>query len=92
MGGGGTPSPLPEMLLEWAALATRATVVVLHPEDRPWPRQALVFALALLALPWTVSPPRTLASLLALIVPAVALLTAALASPRRAVANTLWSR
>ena len=118
LGGGGTPSPLPEMLLEWAALATLAVVVVLHPEDRPWPRQATVFALALLALPalqliplppaiwrglpgreieaaaidlsgagqkwmpWTVSPPRTLASLLALIVPVTAILTTALASPR----------
>ena len=118
LGGGGTPSPQPEMLLEWAALATLAAVVVLHPGDRPWPRQATVFALALLALPalqliplppaiwrglpgreieaaavdlvgsgqtwmpWTVSPPRTLASLLALIVPVVAILTTALASPR----------
>ena len=118
LGGGGTPSPLPEMLLEWAALATLATVFWLHPLDRPWPRLASAFALALLALPalqliplpptiwrglpgreieaaaldlvgagqkwmpWTVSPPRTLASLLALIVPATALLAAALASPR----------
>ena len=118
LGGGGTPSPLPEMLLEWAALATLAAVVSLHPEDYPWPRQATVFALALLALPalqlvplppaiwrglpgreieaaaidlagagqtwmpWTVSPPRTLASLLALIVPATVVLATALASPR----------
>ena len=118
LGGGGTPSPLPEMLLEWAALATLAVVVSLHPADRPWPRLATGFALALLALPalqliplppaiwrdlpgrgieaaaldlagagqnwmpWTVSPPRTLASLLAMLVPAVVLVTAALALPR----------
>ena len=118
LGGGGTPSPRPEMLLEWAALAILAAVVSLHPEDRPWPRQAMVFAIMLLALPalqlialppaiwrglpgraieaaaidltgagqkwmpWTVSPPRTLASLLALLVPVAALLTAACASPR----------
>ena len=118
LGGGGTPSPLPEMLLEWAALTTIATLVVFHPGDRPWPRQAIAFACALLALPalqlmplppalwrslpgreieaaaidlvgspqtwmpWTVSPPRTLASLLASIVPATAVLAAALASPR----------
>ena len=118
LGGGGTPSPLPEMLLEWAALATLVAVVMLHPQDRPWPRQATVVALALLALPtlqllplppaiwrglpgreieaaaidlagagpkwmpWTVSPPRTLASLLAVIVPVAAILTTVLASPR----------
>ena len=117
-GGGGTPAPLPEMLLEWLALAMLATIVVLHPGDRPWPPQATAFALALLLLPalqliplppgiwrglpgreieaaavdlagsrnswmpWTISPPRTLASLLALIVPATAIVVAALASSR----------
>ena len=117
-GGGGTPAPLPEMLLEWLALAMLATVVVLHPGDRPWPRRATAFAFALLLLPalqliplppaiwrglpgreieaaavdltgsghswmpWTISPPRTLASLLALIVPATAIVVAALASSR----------
>lgn len=118
LGGGGTPSPLPEMLLEWAALATLFAAISLHPVDLPWPRQAMVFGFALLALPalqliplppaiwrslpgreieaaaldlvgsgqtwmpWTISPPRTLASLLALLVPVAALLAAALASPR----------
>lgn len=117
-GGGGTPAPLPEMLLEWLALAMLATIVVLHPDDRPWPRQATAFAFALLLLPalqliplpptiwrglpgreieaaavdlagssqswmpWTISPPRTLASLLAMIVPATVIVVAALASPR----------
>ena len=117
-GGGGTPAPLPEMLLEWLALAMLATIVVLHPGDRPWPRQATAFAFALLLvpalqliplppavwrglpgreieaaavdltassrswMPWTISPPRTLASLLALIVPATAIVVAALASSR----------
>lgn len=118
LGGGGTPAAFPEMLLEWAALATFAVVVALQPLDRPWPRLATGFALALLALPalqliplppatwrglpgreiesaaldlvgsgqdwmpWTVSPSRTLASLLAMLVPATAVLVTALASPR----------
>ena len=118
LGGGGSPSPLPEMVLEWMALALLAGLVLLKSGDRAWPRWAIGFALALIALPavqliplppavwqalpgreieaaaldlvgagqkwmpWTLSPPRTLASLLALIVPAVALVAAALASPR----------
>ena len=118
LGGGGSPSPLPEMLLEWVALATLVAVVWLKPEATRWPRHAIGFAGALLALPalqlvplppdlwralpgrevetaaldlvgagqqWmplSVSPPRTLAALLAMVVPAVAVLVAALASPR----------
>ena len=123
LGGGGSPSPLPEMLLEWVALVTFAAVALFHPGDAPWPRPALAFAVALLILPalqliplppaiwrglpgreieaaavdlalidlagagqkwmpWTVSPPRTLAGLLALLVPAAAVVVTALASPR----------
>lgn len=118
LGGGGSPWPLPEMLLEWAALATLAAAVWLHPAAAPWPRLALGFAAALIALPavqlvplppgwwralpgreieaaaldlagagqrWmplSVSPPRTLAGTLAMIVPAVAIVLAALATPR----------
>ena len=118
LGGGGSPSPLPEMLLEWAALTVLAGVALLDRHDAPWPRQALVFAIALLALPalqlvplppaiwqalpgreiedaalklvqaghrwmpWTLSPPRTLASLLALIVPVTTVVATAFASPR----------
>ena len=118
LGGGGSPAPLPEMLLEWVALAALAAIALLHPHDAPWPRCSVVFAAALLLLPalqliplppaiwrdlpgreieaaaidltgagdkwmpWTVSPPRTLAGLLALLVPAAAVVVAALASPR----------
>jgi O-antigen ligase len=118
LGGGGSPSPLPEMLLEWVALTLLAVALWLKPEAAPWPRLALGFAGALLAVPalqlmplppgvwqalpgraieasalelagagerWmplSVSPPRTLASLLAMIVPAAGLIVAALASPR----------
>ena len=118
LGGGGSPAPLPEMLLEWVALATLVVAVWLKPEATPWPRLALGFAGALLVLPalhlvplppdlwralpgreveaaaldlvgagqqWmplSVSPSRTLAALLAMVVPAVAVLVAALASPR----------
>lgn len=118
LGGGGSPSPLPELLLEWAALTVLAVVALLDRRDAPWPRQALGFAMALLALPalqlvplppaiwqalpgreieiaaldlaqagqrwmpWTLSPPRTLASLLALIVPVTTVVATAFASPR----------
>ena len=118
LGGGGSPSPLPEMLLEWAALTVLAGVALLDRRNAPWPRQALGFAMALLALPtlqlvplppaiwhalpgreievaalelvqagqrwmpWTLSPPRTLASLLALIVPVTTAVTTAFASRR----------
>ena len=118
LGGGGSPSPLPEMALQGCALAILASVVWLDHDPTPWPRLALAFAAALLILPavqlvplppamwrglpgreaeaaplalvgaedrwqpWSVSPPRTLAALLALIVPAIALVLAARASPR----------
>jgi O-antigen ligase len=118
-GGGGAPAPLPGLIVELAALAALVAALWLGPGDTPWPRRALVFAAALLALPllqlvplppalwralpgrateaaaldligaggrwmaWSVSPPRTLASLLALLVPAIALVLAARASPRR---------
>jgi O-antigen ligase len=118
LGGGGSPSPLPEMLLEWAALATLAAVVLMRPRGEAWPRPALAFAVGLVLLPviqliplppavwqslpgreiekaaiglagagskWmplSVSPSRTLAGFLALLVPSVAVLVAAVASPR----------
>ena len=118
LGGGGSPAPLPEMLLEWAALAALAAVALFHPHDAPWPRYAVAFAAALLLLPalqliplppaiwrdlpgreieaaaidltaaedkwmpWSVSPPRTLAALLALLVPVAAVVDSLLASSR----------
>ena len=117
LGGGGSPSPLPEMLLEWCALAIVAAVVWRDRNPTRWPRLAFAFAAALLVLPalqliplppalwrslpgremeeaalalvsaedrwmpWSVSPPRTLAALLALTVPAIAVVLAARASP-----------
>ena len=118
LGGGGSPSPLPEILLEWTALATLAAVFLTHPRGVQWPRPALVFAAGLLVIPvvqliplppavwqslpgreiekaaisltgagpkWmplSVSPSRTLAGFLALLVPVAALAGAAVASPR----------
>ena len=119
LGGGGSPAPLPEMLLEWTALAALlAALWLARPGDGALPPSAVAFAAALLGLPalqlvplppalwttlpgreaivaalalvdettrwmpWSISPPRTLAALLALIVPVAALLLAARAGPR----------
>lgn len=119
LGGGGSPAPLPELLVEWAALAALAIALwARRPGDLPVPRGAVVFAATLLLLPalqliplppaiwtvlpgrepvvaalaligkgdawmpWSVSPSRTLAALLALIPPVGALLLTALAGPR----------
>ena len=117
LGGGGSPAPLPEILLEWCALVIIVAVAWLDRDQAPWPRMALTFAAGLLLLPalqlvplppalwrnlpgremeaaalaligaegrwmpWSVSPPRTLAALHALTVPAIAVVLAARASP-----------
>ena len=119
LGGGGSPAPFPELLVEWAALAALVVALWLRqPGETPLPRGALGISAAMLALPaiqliplppalwtalpgresvvsalalvgeqdrwmpWSVSPPRTLAALLALIPPVAALLLAAYAAPR----------
>ncbi len=119
LGGGGSPAPVPGLLVQWTALAALIGALWLsQPGDAPLPRGAIGFAAALLALPaiqliplppalwaalpgrepvvaalaligetdrWmplSISPPRTLSSLLALIPPAAALLLAARAGPR----------
>jgi len=119
LGGGGSPAPIPELLVEWAALTALVVALWLRqPGDVPMPRAAIGVAAALIALPalqliplppalwtalpgrepvvaalaligepdrwmpWSVSPPRTLAALLALIPPVAALLLAAHAGPR----------
>jgi len=51
LGGGGSPSPLPEMLLEWVALAAVAGAVWLRPTNVPLPRAAAVVALSIMMLP-----------------------------------------
>jgi O-antigen ligase len=116
LGGGGTPFPLNEMLLEWAAVAALGWAA--WRADGASPRAAMACAAALLALlalqlvplpPWlwqslpgreteraalaligaerawmplSVSPARTLASLLSLLVPLAMLLLAARLSRR----------
>lgn len=111
LGGGGTPFPFNELLLEWAALAALGWSLWRLPP--PWPRPATVCALALTALfalqlvplppglwhalpgreveraalalvggeqawmPLSLSPARSLASLLSLLVPLAMLLMVA---------------
>ena len=119
IGGGGSPAPVPELLVEWVALAAMVAALWLaRPGDAPMPRGAIGFAAAIIAvpvvqliplppmlwtalpgrepvvsalaligeqdrwMPWSVSPSRTLAALLALIPPVAALLLAARAGPR----------
>lgn len=119
LGGGGSPAPVPELLIEWTALAALLVALWLRkPNEAPLPRGAIGFCAAMLALPaiqviplppalwtalpgretvvaalalvgqqdcwmpWSVSPHRTLAALLALIAPVAALLLAAYAGPR----------
>ena len=123
LGGGGSPAPVPELLVEWAALAALVVALWLRqPGEAPLPRGAIGLSAAMLALPaiqliplppalwtalpgretvvaalalvgqqdrwmpWSVSPPRTLAALLALIPPVAALLLAAHARPRARIA------
>lgn len=119
LGGGGSPAPIPELVVQWAALAALVVALWLRrPKEAPLPRGAIGFSAAMLALPavqliplppalwtalpgretvvaalalvgeqdrwmpWSVSPPRTLAALLALIPPIAALLLAAHARQR----------
>jgi len=119
LGGGGSPAPIPELAVQWAALAALVVALWLRqPKEAPLPRGAIGFSAAMLALPtvqliplppalwtalpgretvvaalalvgeqdrwmpWSVSPPRTLAALLALIPPIAALLLAAHARQR----------
>lgn len=116
-GGGGAPAPMAGLVVEWAALAALSAALWLDRGAGQWPRRAIAFAVALLALPllqlvplppalwqafpgrgdeaaalalvgsaqrwmpWSVSPSRTLAGLLALTVPAVAMVLAARGPP-----------
>lgn len=118
LGGGGSPAPLPELLLELAALAALVAVAWLGRADAGWPITAVLVSLALLALPaiqlaplppslwralpgreveaaalaliedgdrwmpWSLTPSRTLAALLALLPPLIVLVLAARASLR----------
>ena len=52
LGGGGSPAPVAELLVEWVALAALVAALWLAgPGDAPLPRGAIGFAAAMLALP-----------------------------------------
>lgn len=50
-GGGGTPAPVPEMVVTWTALVALVTVVWMERDDA-LPRLALAVSSALVLLPW----------------------------------------